>query len=267
MTRSALVLLALIVATPALAQESDDPRFCPNRPSLGSSACTTDPGRVQLEYSAADWQLDNGDDSREDRVVAGDLLARFGVTASSEVQVGWTAFGHVRTRDKITGAIDTVNGVGDVTVAFRQNLRNPDGKGFSFGIQPQVTLPVGREPIGAGDWGAGVLIPVTYDLSDKINLAFTGEADAAVDDDGDGRHLAYSGIWGLGYALTDKLTTVAELSLQRDNDPSGHETHSLAAVSLAYQPRKTVQYDVLAVAGLNRTSPDVRLVMGGAVLF
>ena len=265
MRRIALGLLAL-VATPAWAQDGD-PRFCPTRPSLGASGCTTDPGRVQFEFSTFDWQLDDTADEREDRIVAADLLARIGVSPSTEVQVGWTAYGHVRTRDRMTGEIDRASGTGDVTLGIRQNLRNPGGEGFSFGIQPQVTLPVGHSQVGGGDWAAGVLLPVTYDLSDKINLQFTGEADAAADEDGDGRHVAYSGIWGLGYELSGKLTAVAEVSLQRDDDPAGHETRSLAALSLAYQPRKTLQFDVLAVAGLNHSSPDVRLVTGGAILF
>jgi hypothetical protein len=278
MKRYAVALLALAVASPGLAQEGGqqgsqqaaqggDPRFCPTRPSLGASACTTEPGKVQLEVSALDWQRDDTGDSREDRILAGDLLARFGVGATTEVQVGWTAFGHVRTRDKATGAVDAADGVGDVTLAVRQNLRHPDGKGLSFGIEPQVTLPVGHSQVGAGDWGAGVVLPVSYDLGDKINLQFTGEGDAAVDEDGDGRHLAYSGIWGLAYAVSDKVTATAELSVQRDDDPAGHETHSLAALSFAFQPRKTLQFDMLAVAGLNHTSPDVRLVTGGAILF
>lgn len=266
MKRLLLAACCLAAATPALAQEGD-PRFCPTRPSLGSSACTTKPGQVHLELSALDWQLDDTRDQREDRIVAGDLLARIGVGPSTEVQVGWTAFGHVRTRDKVTGAVENTQGVGDVTVGLRQNLRNPDGKGLSFGVQPFVSLPTGTGSVGAGDWGAGVVLPVSYDLGDKINLEFTGEADAAVDQDGDGRHLAYSGIWGVSYQLSDKFTTVAELSLERDDDPMAHETHSLAALSLAYQPRKTLQLDVLAVAGLNRNSPDLRLVTGGAILF
>ena len=266
MKKLVLASIALAAATPAWAQ-GDEPRFCPNRPSLGSSGCTTEPGRVQFEYSALDWQLDDTADQREDQVVAADLLARIGVGPTTEVQVGWTAFGHVLTRDKMTGGIDTVDGTGDVTLALRQNLRHPDGEGFSFGIQPQVTLPVGSRSVGGGGWAAGVLLPVTYDLSDKLNLQFTGEADAAANDDGDGQHFAYSGIWGLGYDISDKLTATAELSLERDDDPAGHETHSLAAMSLAFKPRKTLQLDVLAVAGLNHTSPDVRLVTGGAVLF
>lgn len=264
--RLGLLALAAMAATPALAQ-ADEPRFCPNRPSLGSSACTTEPGKVQVEVSGIDWQRDDTSDSREDTVLSGDLLVRVGLGASTEAQIDWAGFGHVRTRDKIGGAIDTVNGVGDVTLALRQNFANPDGKGLSYGVQPFVTLPVGREPIGAGDWGAGVIVPVTYDLSDKVNLEFTGEADAAPDEDGNGRHFAYSGIFGLGYELSKQWTVVGELSVARDDDPVDKHTEAVAAGSLAWRPRQTLQLDLLGTVGLNHDAPDFRLVTGGAILF
>ena len=259
------VLVALMATAPAFAQ--DEPRFCPNRPSLGSSGCTTEPGHVQIEASAFDWQRSDDDADREDQIVAGDVLVRVGLGASTEAQVGWTAYGQVRTRDKLTGGVSTDRGTGDVLIALRQNLQNPDGKGFSFAVQPYVTLPVGRSPIGAGDWGAGVLLPVTYDLSDKLNAQFTGELDAAVDQDGDGRHDAYSGIAGLSYAVTDDVTLVGEFSLSRDDDPVDAHTEALAAASIAWQPGKRYQLDLLAVAGLNHDAPDFRLVTGGAIVF
>lgn len=260
-----LPLALLLFATPALAQE--DPRFCPTRPSLGSSACTTLPGQVQVEISAADWELDNNSDARTDTVLAGDLLARFGVGPHTEVQVGWTPFGHGRTRDKATGLVDVTDSVGDVRLAVRQNLRAPDGKGLSFGLEPFVTLPVGRRAVGAGDWGAGVVLPISYDLSDAVNLAFTGIPEALPDDDGDGRHLSLTAIAGLGLKLNDSVTMVGEISVQRDDDPGGHRTMALAAASVAWQPAKTWQLDLLVAAGLNRDTPDVRVAVGGAVLF
>ena len=62
------VLGALLVATPAVAQEGNEaePRFCPNRPSLGASGCTTLPGQVHVEFSGVDWQRDDNDEVRED---------------------------------------------------------------------------------------------------------------------------------------------------------------------------------------------------------
>jgi hypothetical protein len=256
---------ALFIAGPAMAD--DEPRFCPTRPSIGGSSCTTEPGKVHVEYSFLDWQRDDQADQRNDRIVTADLLTRVGVGKNTELQLGWTGFGHDRTRDKTSGAIDTVNGTGDVTFAVRQHLAGAEGKPFSTGIQAFVTAPTGRNPVGAGTWTTGVIIPVQYDLTEKLAVSFTGEADAAANESGDGRHLAYSGIAGLRYKLTDNISTFAELSLERDDDPEKHETFALAAISTAWRPIKTLQFDVSAVAGLNRASPDIRLVTGGAVLF
>ncbi|MGE9115823.1 hypothetical protein, partial [Escherichia coli] len=81
------------------------------------------------------------------------------------------------------------------------------------------------------------------------------------------RHLAYSEITGLRYKFSDSVSATAELSLERDNDPSQHNTIALAALSAAWRPTKIVQLDILAVAGLNQAAPSLRLVTGGAILF
>lgn len=269
-----MAALALLVAVPAAAQDQGDddhqpasPRFCPTRPSLGSSSCTTEPGRVHVEMSLFDWQRDDRSDSREDRIVAADLLTRVGIGSNTEVQVGWTAFGHDRERDKASGEVDRVDGIGDVTLALRQHLVGEEGKPFSVGLQPFVTLPVGRFPVGAGDWSAGLIVPVQHDLARKVSVQFTAEGSAAANASGSGQHLAYSGIAGLEYKLTEDVSLIGEVELERDRDPSGHETHALAAWSVAWKPTRTFQLDAQAVAGLNRTSPDIRLIFGGAVLF
>ncbi|WP_374943296.1 transporter [Sphingomonas sp.] len=266
------IAAAVLVPVGAHAQDAAQaqdrgPRFCPTRPSLGESACVTEPGHVQVEVSAVDWTLAKDADAREDTVLAGDFLVRVGVSPTSELQVGWTPYGHVRTRDRATGAIEGDERVGDVVIGYRQNLRSPDGSGLSFGIEPRVTLPVGRSPVGAGTWGAALVVPVTYDLTDTLNIALTNEVDAAPDQDGRGRHFALNEVLGLGYDLTEKLTAVAELQVERERDPADHQTRALAAGSLAWQPRHGLQLDVLVGAGLNRDADDVRMLAGGAVGF
>lgn len=258
----------LLVAAPASAQ--DDPvteRFCPNRPSLGASGCVTMPGQVQVELSGVDWQRDDSGDAREDLTLFGDVTARIGVTRDSELQVEFTPLGTLRTRDKVTGAVSRKWGAGDTTIGYRYALSHPDGRALSSAIQPYVTLPTGRSGIGDGDWSAGVIAPVFWQMNEKWSLDFTGRATAAANEEGGGRHFDASGVVGLGYALTDSLTAVAEFSVERDDDPSGHVTQTLAAGSLAWQPTKRTQIDLLAVAGLNHDTPDVRLVLGGAFLF
>jgi hypothetical protein len=260
-----LAAVALAAGIPASAQ--DEPRFCPNRPDLGASGCTTKPGEVQVEWSTLDWERDDSADGREDSFLAADVLARIGVGSRTELQIGWSPFGRVRTRDAATGAIETVRGVSDVRLAVRQSLSGQDGKGLSFGIEPFVTVPVGRVPIGRGDWGAGLVVPADYDLGGSWTLGATAQVEAAVDEDGAGRHLAYSGILGLGRALSDRVSVSAEVMVAQDDDPLEPTTQLLGAASFAWQPTKRFQLDLLATAGLNRDTPDVRLVTGGAILF
>ncbi|MDB5702611.1 MAG: hypothetical protein JWL66_2810 [Sphingomonadales bacterium] len=262
-----LVASATVVALAATAAWADTPElrdFCADRPGLGTPACTIDPGHVMVELGVADWTLDKQPDARTDTVIAGDLLVRYGLDATTEVQLGWTAYGHVRVRDNATGMVSRTGRTGDVLLSFRKSLSGPNGK---VAIQPFVTVPVGRSPVGAGDWGAGVILPFGFDLGQGIQLAFTPEIDAAVDQDGSGRHLSYSNVIGLSEPLTKTLNLTEELSAARDNDPSGHSTTLLASASLAYQPGKNSQFDVGTVAGLNRNSPDVEVYFGIARRF
>lgn len=257
--RWALLALALL-ASPALAGEERD--LCPDRPGLGTPACTVSPGRIVAEIGLGDWTRDRSDGMRTDTVLLGDTLLRFGLTDSLEGQVGWTAFGHERSRDLATRALDKASRVGDVTLALRRNLRKPDGSGFSLAVMPFATLPVGRQPIGAGDWGAGLRVPLSVELSDALSFTATPEADAAVDEDGHGRHLAYGGVAGLELDMGEHFSATGELSLMRDRDPAGHATEALAGLSCGWQPTGGTQFDVGVNLGLNGHSPDRQLYFG-----
>lgn len=260
--RGAAAMLALLAASAAA---QDGPRFCPNRPDLGSGACTIEPGRVLLEASAIDWERDDAGGERRDAFLFGDILLRTGLDDRTEIQVGAALVGHIR--DRSSGRGDRTTSIGDVRLGVRRNLLNPDGDGLSIAVEPFVVAPIGERPVGDGDWSGGVALPVSYELADRWDLGFTGELAAAADEDGDGRHASALGIVGLGYAVTDQVGVVAELSLGRDEDPAGATTEAVAALSAGWRPRPTLQWDVLAAIGLNRSSPDIRIALGGAVLF
>ncbi|HYJ84044.1 MAG TPA: transporter [Allosphingosinicella sp.] len=257
--RIPLAILGLAFATAARAEEPRD--FCPDRPGLGTPACTIDPGLFDVELGIADWTLDKTPDARTDILEAGQLLVRIGLTESLEAQLGWTAFGHVRTRDRATGSVDKASGVGDVTFALRQNLMNPDGSGFSLAVMPFATLPAGGEAIGAGDWSAGLLVPLSYDLGGGAQLGLTAEIDAAADSDRDGRHLAYGGVAGVSLPLSESLGATFEIAATRDEDPSGHSTEWLAGLSAGWMANDDLQLDAGANIGLHGAA-DVQLYFG-----
>lgn len=239
--------------------------FCPDRPGLGTPACTIDRGHAAVELGALDWTLDRQRGSRTDSYVAGDLLVRFGLTGTLEAQLGWTALGHVRTRKDRT--IDESSGTGDVQVALRQNVREPDGSGLSVALMPFMTLPSGGSAIGAGDWGAGLLLPVSHELPRGFQLGLTGSVEAASDADGDGRHLAFGAVIGLDVPVGESVGATFELSTRRDRDPVRSVTELLAGMSGTWSPSDALQLDAGVNLGLNRDSPDLQLYFGVARRF
>lgn len=257
--RGLLWIVALIAAPPTLAQDRE---FCADRPGLDTPPCTIAPGRVMVELGLADWTMDRTASTRSDTIVAGDTRVRVGIADRAEVQVAWTAFGHVRTRDRVGGSVDTASGVGDVGIGLLRNLRNPDGSGTSIALLPFVTLPVGGSAIGAGDWGAGIQVPLSFDIGKSVTLMLTPEVDAAVDQDRSGRHLAYGSVGGLTFALSDAVFASAELQIIRDRDPDGRTTQALGGVSVGWRPGADIQWDVGTNLGLNHDTPDVRLYAG-----
>lgn len=245
------------VAAPATAQERE---LCTERPGLGTPPCTVAPGRVQVETALVDWTLDRGAGARSDTILFADTVVRVGVGERAEVQLGWTPAGY--SRERAGAAVDRTTRVGDVMLGAKLSLASPDGSGFSAALLPQVSLPIGRRPIGAGDWSTRLLVPVSYDLSDAVQFQASPEVDAAVDEDGRGRHLAYGGTVGLDFTLSDAFETALELQAVRDRDPGGHATHAYGALSLAWKATRALQFDVGANLGLNHASDDVELYAG-----
>jgi hypothetical protein len=258
----ARTLPALALGLAAASAQGEELRdFCPDRPGLGTPACTIDKGHFDVELGIADWTIDRTPDSRTDMVEAGQLLVRIGLTDSLEAQLGWTAFGHVRVRDRSTGSVDRDSGIGDVTLALRQNLANPDGSGFSLAVMPFAALPTGGSAIGAGEWSAGLIVPLSYDLGKDVQIGVTGQVEAAADEDRDGRHLAYGGVVGLSVPLSDTLGATFEIAATRDEDPSGHSTEWLAGLSAGWMANDDLQLDAGVNLGLHG-GPDVQLYLG-----
>jgi len=256
---AAILLGAALLAASAQAEDRD---YCPDRPGLGTPACTMSPGKTSLEIGLGDWTHDKDNQQISNEYRLGDALLRHGIAEHAEVQVGWTAFGFAREKDIATGEVDRSSGVGDLTIAVRRNLSNPDGSGFSFAIMPYVSLPVGKQPIGAGDWGAGVLAPMSYEVSDSFSLVATTQVDAAVDEDGNGRHFAFDEVLGASAKLNDKLTFTAEYELLADRDPEGHRVQHISGLSLAWQPTDDLQLDVGTNIGLDTDAPDSEVYFG-----
>lgn len=251
-------VLALLPGA-AWAQERE---YCPDRPGIGTPACTMAPGKASLEVGLGNWKVNSTAHEREDVFLAGDALLRYGIADHAEVQLGWTALGISRKRDRLTGAVDHRSGTGDVTLALRRNLAHPDGSGFALAVMPYATLPVGREPFGEGDWGAGLKVPVSYELSQAWSLVATTSFDAAVDEDGSGRHFAFDEVVGAQVKLSEAVSVTAEYEITLDRDPASHRTENVGGLSLAWQPTDTLQLDLGTNLALDHHAHDAEVYFG-----
>jgi Putative MetA-pathway of phenol degradation len=157
--------------------------------------------------------------------------------------------------------VERASGSGDLTFALQRNLASPDGSGFSLAVTPFASLPTGGKAIGAGEWSAGLLVPLTYDLGGDVKLGLSSRIEAAADSDRDGRHLAYGAVVGLSAPLSEALEASFEIAADRDEDPAGAGTEWLAAISAGWMARDDLQLDAGANFGL-RGAADVQIYLG-----
>jgi hypothetical protein len=246
-----------IVAQPAVARD-----YCPDRPGIDTPPCTIEPGKASAEMSVADWTHDRSPEEVSDAVLIGDLALRVGIADNAEFRLGWTAYGHTRSRDRLTGAVSRASGTGDLALGFKLNLVHPDGKGFSAALLPTLILPTGGTAIGAGDWGAGVQAPISLPLSAAVSLALTPELDAAVNASGRGRHLAFGSAGGVAIAPMPNVSLAIEAQVMRDDEPGDPATRVIAGAALGMMVNSGTQIDIGSEFGLSGGAPDRRIYVG-----
>jgi len=166
----ALTCGVVCIAAAADAQDSNADRLCSERPGLTTSACITAPGRLQTETALLDWTLERSNGERIDTVLLGDTLLRYGIGGKTELRLGWTPYGTQRDRDT-DGSVMRAHRVGDASIGVKTSIVERKGDtGLAMSGIATALLPVGRRPIGAGDWGATFELPVTYRTSKTISL-------------------------------------------------------------------------------------------------
>jgi hypothetical protein len=257
------ILLLVPALAPTLAQAEDPPGLCTDRPGISTPPCTLPAGRVMAEFGAAEWDHAAAPGTREDTITLADTLARIGLGHSTEVQIGLGGWSHQRSRSK--SSVSTVRGLGDAMIGLRHGFGSEDGA--KVAAQAFITLPAGRAPNGAGDWGAGLLVPVALSLPSGFGLALTPEIDAAVNGSGHGRHLAWGGVAGLSHGIGKFLSFGAEVSSYRDEDPGGTSTDSRVDLAAAWRAGRAVQFDIEFDLGVSHGAPDHALMLGFARQF
>lgn len=258
-----------LASSPASAQQDAPLRdFCADRPGKGTPSCVLDQGRWQVELGLFDGARQSDATTKIETWDAGDLFIRYGLTSLTELQLGVTTWNRERTTDRATGARDTAEGIGDLSIGLRHSLKNPDGSGLSVALSGFVTAPTGARAIRADGFEGGVLLPVSVPLNDDWSLSLTPEFDWVSNSDGDGRHAAYTMVAGVGRGF-GQWNLGAEIWISHDDDPIDAVTQSTFDLTAVWTPPSLpdAQIDFGLNFGLNNDSPDVEFGVGVARRF
>ncbi|HEY3697281.1 transporter [Phenylobacterium sp.] len=230
--------------------------LCPDRPGKGTPACILDAGRLQLEVGLADAARDRQGGTTTWNEAYGAFELRYGLTRTADLHLSASPWLVERTQ----GAARR-SGAGDVVLAVRQALTDPDGAGVQFALQPFVSAPAATHGFGAGGWQGGVIAAVAVPLSGGTSLGLSPELDVVRDAGGGGTHLAWGGAagvsWGFGPAALG-----AELWARRDEDPAGSGAQASFDLSAAWTLGEDLQLDAGANAGLTHATPDAEVYLG-----
>jgi len=264
MNRAVLCLAAFSLAFSAWSASAAERDFCAARPGQATPPCTLEPGRIMAEVGVADWIHEHDAAENADTVLLGEALVRAGLSQRAEIQLGWTPLGFVNRRDNANGNRSHHRSSGDLILAVQRGLGQINGPAA---VRLFVTVPTGSGALAAGDWGGGAMLPLSFNLSDRLEVDLTPEIDAAVNASGSGRHIAYGSVAGFGLDLHHHLSLAVDAALFRDRDPAGATSRANASTSLAWMAGRNIQLDVGVVAGLNGATPDREAYFGFARRF
>jgi hypothetical protein len=252
--------LLLALAAQSVAAPASD--FCTDRPGLETGTCVMPAGVIQLETTLTGWATDKADGVRTDQWTLGDSVLRFGFGSASEIQLGWTPWVNVTTRGG--RARESASGTGDGWLAYKVRLTDADAP-LAYGLMPFAKVPLAKRPLGNRRVEAGVIAPIDIVLAGRWSLTLSPEADWNADDDGSGHHLGLVGAVGLGFDLSDRLSTGLTVWAERDADPAGTVKQTIAGVALAWIARPKLQFDVEVDAGISGAAPDLQLIAGVSI--
>ena len=255
---TALTVANILMALPTMAAAQEEKPICPDRPGRGTSPCTLEAGRAQLELGLLDDSYQHRTDGTIDTDNAGSLLAKWGVSDRMDVEAGLALYQRQRVTDASGTA--TLHGVGDLFLHAKYNPLTTDGP-FALVLAPFLKLPTASGGLSNGVAEGGMVLPMSYDLGGNWSLAMTPEADVQLNASGSGYHANLVDVVGLGKSF-GPVTLGAELWTGQNLDPTGTVSQYTFDLDAAWLVNSDTQLDGGVNIGLNRATPDLEFYFG-----
>lgn len=268
--RTCVAVLPLLVALAtmpdaAFAQTvpADSP-ICTDRPTNGNYACTVPAGMVKIEADVFNWTAIQANGGRVDSIAFTNPVLKYGLTDSSDLQVNWSPYVRVRSRDA-AGLIRIADGVGDVTLRYKRRLTDP-ADALQIAVLPFIKVPTAPDTIGNGKVEGGIAVPINYSVPGGWTLTLGPQFNVIADTDGSGYRTGLTGLVNVAKSL-GAVTLLGELWTRQDFTSAGMIDQYSADAAMVWLARPNLQFDIGANFGLNRNTPDVVSYIGVSIRF
>lgn len=242
----------------AMAQSAEPTPICTDRPTKANATCTVPQGSWQLESDIGHTTRDRQDGVTTQTSYYINPYLKYGLNDHQDIEISWAPALRVRTREN--GQTHTTSGAGDVYLRFKSRVFS--GETVSVSLIPFVKAPTAAHGLGNDRWEGGLIAPIGLALPQGFSLTLGPELDVLADIDGHGHHVAITNLINVSHALSSRLTLALEFWAQDNRDPSGTIRQRSADIALIYLVNPTLQLDVGANFGLNRTTPDSQIYLG-----
>ncbi len=212
-----------------------------------------------IEIGLATWAHTKTESERDNNLSLGAVSLRYGIAPRLELQVGWAGLAVASHLNYATQERSRATDPGDLTVGALYGLFGQDGP---VAVQAFVTLPTGKGAATDGVWSGGLRLPVAIPLDRNWQLGLTPEFDLAANGSGHGRHSAFGGAAGISRSISGQFSAGIDVSVLKDQDPTGASTSSMASASIAWQTGPNSQFDFGTGLGLTSNSPDLQIYIG-----
>ncbi|HUF62792.1 MAG TPA: transporter [Verrucomicrobiales bacterium] len=253
---SAAAVPGLLLCLPHIAAARE---LAADRPDATESPITVEPGRIQIESSLWSYTQDRAEGIRFESWTFGETNLKFGVTSRSDLQLVLTPY--VYEREKQAGRVHEAEGFGDLELRFKWNLWGNDAGETAAALFPYVKIPSGTA-VSNGEWEGGLILPFSWDLSERCALGLQIQIDRAFDED-EGHYWSFGHSAVLGFALTGRLGCFVEYAGSASDLPY----QAFASGGFTFRIGENMQWDIGTLAGLNRHSEDLTLFQGLTLRF
>lgn len=234
-----------------------------DRPDATESPITVDAGHFQVETSLVEYSHTREKGRRERTWAVLPTNIKYGVSDRVDVQLVVTP--HMRTRTRVGGQRDRVQGFGtDTQLRLKVNVWGNDGPDPVFGesafaVMPFVKFPSGPKRSRGSHVEGGVIAPLALALPGEFSLGVMAELDVVYDEDRRRYGLDFVHSATLGHAVFGRLSGYIEYM---GTAARAGRYQPVASSGLTYALSSNSSIDVGARCRLSRSVRDVTAFAG-----